>query len=535
MNLRFVFAIIPLLLAGCNSGEDVKNLNRIESFIQERPDSALKSLSQIDTSTLTSNEGKALFSLLYSIALDKNYVDLESDSLIARAVDYYSLRGDKYHRFLCFYYLGRVYENAGTFDDAMESYLRAESFLNDSVPDEYKARMYSHKARVYFKQFALDRALEETLKSKEYAAKVDNPLFYIRNSLDVASLCTTKGNYQAAADELDNLNEWMSLRGVQKPLEYYDSRLRIALADSMEVKESLLERCTEYCNACDSSNISPNYMLVSKVMSAVGLQENAKQALGLYELPASSSDFDKIVYYDQLADILASEGDYERAYEAEKTYETYFEKVNIDIFNNDVRFLEERHNNAIQAEKSLRLRIGMWALIALLLVSITIVVVVYKRKEKHYKQAVSEARAEYSFISEIVKGNSSMAFRDTLNGRLDALRPYLYSDRITPSTFRARKDIDSIDVGRKEMLKSIGMIYALSYPVFTSRLVNYGLSAEEVGLCALYVCGFSSKEMKDYLHTGSILHINGSIRKKIGESVDGMKLNTWLNKLFSES
>ena len=85
------------------------------------------------------------------------------------------------------------------------------------------------------------------------------------------------------------------------------------------------------------------------------------------------------------------------------------------------------------------------------------------------------------------------------------------------------------------MLKSIGMIYALSYPVFTSRLVNYGLSAEEVGLCALYVCGFSSKEMKDYLHTGSILHINGSIRKKIGESVDGMKLNTWLNKLFSES
>lgn len=79
------------------------------------------------------------------------------------------------------------------------------------------------------------------------------------------------------------------------------------------------------------------------------------------------------------------------------------------------------------------------------------------------------------------------------------------------------------------------MVYALSYPAFTKALVEYGLSAEEVGLCALYVSGFSSKEMVDFLHTGSILHINGSIRKKVGAPIEDLKIHTWLKQLFMQT
>ena len=111
----------------------------------------------------------------------------------------------------------------------------------------------------------------------------------------------------------------------------------------------------------------------------------------------------------------------------------------------------------------------------------------------------------------------------------------MYSDKFSPNVFASRKDIEHIDEGRKELLRSVGMVYALSYKDFVSRLLDYGLTAEEVGLCALYVSGYSLKEMNDYLHTGSIIHINGNIRKKIGPSIEGLKLHTWLRQVFLQT
>ena len=90
---RTIYTLIATALLLSCSGHEVRNSIKVlddgESYIQERPDSALSVLEGIDKSVLNSRELKARHGLLLSMALDKNFIDLTSDSLIAPVVKYY--------------------------------------------------------------------------------------------------------------------------------------------------------------------------------------------------------------------------------------------------------------------------------------------------------------------------------------------------------------------------------------------------------------------------------------------------------------
>ena len=61
---------------GCTERSIHNTLIDIESFIQERPDSALAILDTIDRTTLTTQKSRAHHALLNAMALDKNFVDV---------------------------------------------------------------------------------------------------------------------------------------------------------------------------------------------------------------------------------------------------------------------------------------------------------------------------------------------------------------------------------------------------------------------------------------------------------------------------
>ena len=162
--LYYVFAVA--LICGCSKGQKLSEIKAIESIIQENPELARSKLSSFDCCDCTAKE-KALYSLLRSMAEDKCYNDITSDSLIAPAVTYYSHLGDRYHKFLTFYYQGRVYENAGDYLKATNAYICSENYI-DAANDEYKVRLFAAKERVYLNQFAQDKALEEVFKAKKF-------------------------------------------------------------------------------------------------------------------------------------------------------------------------------------------------------------------------------------------------------------------------------------------------------------------------------------------------------------------------------
>lgn len=52
---------------------------------------------------------------------------------------------------------------------------------------------------------------------------------------------------------------------------------------------------------------------------------------------------------------------------------------------------------------------------------------------------------------------------------------------------KGRRILESIDDERRKMLTSIGMLYALSYPAFTTKLSQLGLRSEEIGSKTLHI------------------------------------------------
>ena len=106
--MRYIYSILIFLLIAYACNKDASEidtlLNGIEAYIEEHPEEALKVLESVNREELTSRKLKAKHSLLYSMALDKNYIDVTTDSIIAPAVDYYKYHGTAEEKLLTSYY-----------------------------------------------------------------------------------------------------------------------------------------------------------------------------------------------------------------------------------------------------------------------------------------------------------------------------------------------------------------------------------------------------------------------------------------------
>ena len=113
---KFIFSILLILLASCSSTTPADcALGTAETIMDQHPDSALSILNRIDPSELVSDKSRALYSLLITQALDKNYIDVNSDSTINTAVSYFEKTSDKRHLMLSLYYQSTIHYNCKDF------------------------------------------------------------------------------------------------------------------------------------------------------------------------------------------------------------------------------------------------------------------------------------------------------------------------------------------------------------------------------------------------------------------------------------
>lgn len=142
MNTLLPVLLLAILLTSFQPTPYSRILQDVNTYIQSDPDSALRVLSEIPESRLTRKSDRAEYALLMSIALDKNYIDVDQDTLILKAVEYFERKGSRRNRFLARYYQGRVYENSGDRVRAIETFSLAE---RDTMfaDDPSKVRLYA--------------------------------------------------------------------------------------------------------------------------------------------------------------------------------------------------------------------------------------------------------------------------------------------------------------------------------------------------------------------------------------------------------
>ena len=200
MYRLFSIAIILICAISCSVVDSHKMLKDVESYIMERPDSALSVLESIDRDALVTHRNKAHHALLYAMALDKNFIDVTDDSIAKVAVDYYQKRGPKSSRARALYYLGKSYYYNKEYDKAILEFSKAERVAVgcDSL---YLGMIYFAKSQVYNKTY---NSLQELLYSQNaYNVFVlTNSFSYVRPALyRLAVSYHNIDNYFQAAEE----------------------------------------------------------------------------------------------------------------------------------------------------------------------------------------------------------------------------------------------------------------------------------------------------------------------------------------------
>ena len=285
LNLIFKTVILCGCLWACSACRDkqtvVDILDEAETLMTESPDSALQLLRELPVADMHQAGNRARYALLYSQALDKNYIDETNDSLINIAVDYYRTTDDVFSKFLAFYYLGRVYTNAGESVKAMQAYTEAEQLV-DGVKDGYLVGLlYSEFGRIYRQYYDYPKSFEAHQKASQY--------------------------YELAGKETHRSYMWLNMSRVCRNINQYEESerlLRMALLAGKESKDNVLVRLC----------------LGDLLMQAVELQDMAKARTLHNELQTLvDSDWGTASFMGILATLYASEFDFAEA-------RTYIEK-----------------------------------------------------------------------------------------------------------------------------------------------------------------------------------------------------------------
>lgn len=155
---RYIIAAITILtfaasMVSCTDHEVIRQLNNVEAYINEHPDSALSVLDSMSAESIRGRKANARFALLYSIALDKSYIDIDNDSILAPAINYYRKHGTPSDRMKTLFYQARIQFNAEDYEATIVTLSKAEK-LAGQIPDSlYLGMIYSYESVIYNRNY----------------------------------------------------------------------------------------------------------------------------------------------------------------------------------------------------------------------------------------------------------------------------------------------------------------------------------------------------------------------------------------------
>ena len=173
VGIRLVGILLCVLsLSSCvwNSCRDVKRaLSNADEVMWTHPDSALAILESVDTLDLRTKSLRARYSLLYTMALDRNDIFSTDLKVITPAVRYYERRGTDDEKMKTFYYLGTVQHNAGDLQSAIASYIRAKEYSYTSNNLIFKGGSFPRQSQMYIDRTKITTS--QCLMPKRYRPK----------------------------------------------------------------------------------------------------------------------------------------------------------------------------------------------------------------------------------------------------------------------------------------------------------------------------------------------------------------------------
>ncbi len=529
--------LTTFLLAAVSCKENpraVSRLDEAEAMIADMPDSALAILRQHKDYRLNTRSLKARHALLHTIALDKNYIDLTTDSIIAPAVKYYDHKGTSDDRFKTLFYLGRIRQNAGDKEAAMDCFIRATDLVSEVTDTSALARCYAAQGVIYADFYDYPNAIEANRKAAELFLAVGNVNSYVNNQLKIADNFWALGYLNEAKKHIDLIETYKYFVKPDLLNSYFSLKLKCEM-DFGKKYEITLE---EYINTVCEYHIDWN--IVSIAYCNINQYDKAKEAILNYR-KYNTSISDEHTYYAIMSQLYEYTQSYKEATEAYKAYIEILDSTYIDTHTRNIQYIEERYEQNMtileEKNKNLILFLVLFAVCALLVVCVILIIKQVKDTRllrNLYSSALEERKSLERILEEYPSTDAEI--NQILSERMELLNEIVLNHRLSHSgkSEDMKRKINDLLNDTKEYLSTIGMTYVVKNPDVVSFLKSKGLTTWEIGYCCLYVMGYNAKEISGIMQNNQVYKISSEIRKKLGLEGGKIRLETYLKDLFAK-
>lgn len=552
--------VILLALQGCKNTKDVEaELHKADVYMDEHPELALEALEAIDTGVLTTRETQAKYALLYSMALDKNYIDVTNDSIIAPAVTYYTNHGTADDILKTYYYLGRIAMNVGDYENSMTHFVKAEQYADKCKDNIAVGLLYSAKMYLYQDLYDTEHMISAAKKSASAFLLAQDTTRYL-NAINGALTGYLQVQDTINSKRYLNIYKhfWQSLNSSQKS-KYYTGLLFLNEDRDYITTDSVLH---QYLTDIQTPEII-QWLSVAKAYYHLGDYDKASDAIDNY-IQYDGEEDGSFFFINAL--VYEAEGDYQKALDYYKSYIAFNGENDANVFGSDARFVEER----IKAETRLLKKNYTIVIVVLALLSVILLVIIIgdrvrrarqlerkmhkdeiegverQLKAEQFERQELEAEKDkyvemYNATCKDIKRLRKALQENKLDKevcrlveeRLNVLNNFIAANISGSFTTVAYNELAKLMADQAHFLNSTRASFHIAHPQFLSYLKRSGLTDEEIEYCCLYCIGLNGSEIISYLNKPSIYNISAVLRKKLNVEKK-MKIDVYLQKKMQE-
>ena len=391
------FFILSFLIVSCHRDMDALNMtfSKVEKCMDLCPDSALNLLKGIPEPEKLWGESQATYALLMTQAMDKNYMKFSSDSLIALALNYYTITQTSpvmYAKAL--FYHGRVMLELDKEEEALKFFLAAKDIYERTKDHKMLALIAEEVGMINRKQDLYDDALTNFREALTTYKQLKDSLSVISASLNIARVYLFKSEWDSCSlyynnaleiavqknylSEITILHElgilYRSMQNLSEAERYF-----LAAYEKETDEEKKYMECLSlgylYMQMGQTEN-ARKYLMMSANSSKAYTQISAYDCL--YFLEKDIDNFEEAIVYHELADSITNAMEELNSRELIASLQKKYENEKL---RNDNLQMKVRYTNFI-----------LWGTIAFLFVVACMCYYYYKNRNNKKKIAEIESQ-----------------------------------------------------------------------------------------------------------------------------------------------
>lgn len=358
------------------------------------PDSALNLLKGIHDPEKLWGESQATYALLMTQAMDKNYMKFSSDSLIALALNYYTITQTSpimYAKAL--FYHGRVMLELDKEEEALKSFLAAKDVYERTKDHKMLALILEEIGMINRRQELFDDALSYFREALDTHIRLKDSLGIISVSQNIARVYLFKSQWDSCSYYYNNALEIAVKKNLSEISILHE--LGLLYRSMQELSEAERYFLAAYEKETDEEKKYMECLSLGYLYMQMGQTENARKYLKmsaksskaytqisafdcLYFLEKDIDNFEEAIVYHELADSITNAMEELNSRELIASLQKKYENEKLQ---NDNLHMKVRYTNFM-----------LWGMIAFLIVVACMCYYYYKNRNNKKKIAEIESQ-----------------------------------------------------------------------------------------------------------------------------------------------